>query len=327
MRRPIRALVLLAAALGLGALGSWYARSRNAGASGAIAGVIRTTEIKIAPEVSGRLARVLVARDQHVSRGDAVAQLDNPELLAAVGEARARVASVAAARDRVYAGVREEEVESLRREILKAQAAQTLAHQELDRIAALAGHANASLQQRDDARAEAARADADVAVARARYAEAQLGPTAEERALADAQLRAAEAGRDVVEARAAKLLLRAPAAGEIGLIVPEVGEAVVPGETVLTLVPDGGVWLGFNVREDALGDLSIGARVPLVTAGGSSFGRLTELRDWGEFAVWRAARAKGDHDVNTFFLRVDPEQPLPSPGLGEAAWLRPPPRS
>ena len=75
-------------------------------------------------------------------------------------------------------------------------------------------------------------------VAQARYAEAQLGPTAEERALADAQLRAAEAARDVVEARAAKMLLRAPAAGEIGLVVPEIGEAVIPGETVLTLIPE-----------------------------------------------------------------------------------------
>ena len=200
--------------------------------------MVRTTEIKVAPEVSGHLARVLVSRGQHVNRGDAVALLTNPELFAAVGQARAQVDLAAAARDRVYAGVREEQVESLRREVLKAQAAQTLAHQQLDRIAALAMRSDASLQERDEASNEAARADADVRVAQARFAEAQLGPTAEERALADAQLHAAEAARDVVEARAAKMLLRAPTAGEIGLIVPEVGEAVVPGETVLTLLPE-----------------------------------------------------------------------------------------
>ena len=196
-----------------------------------------------------------------------VALLTNPELFAAVGQARAQVDLAAAERDRVYAGVREEQVESLRREVLKAQAAQTLAHQQLDRIAVLAVRSDASLQERDEARDEAARADADVRVAQARFAEAQLGPTAEERALADAQLHAAEAARDVVEARAAKMLLRAPAAGEIGLIVPEVGEAVVPGETVLTLLPDGGVWFGFNLREDALGGLAIGAQVPVAAQG------------------------------------------------------------
>jgi HlyD family secretion protein len=266
---------------------------------------------------------VLAAPGQHVKSGDPVALLSNPELFAAVGEARAQVDKAASARDRVYAGVRDEQVQALRREILKAQAAQTLAHQELDRMSVLAVRSDASLQQRDDARAEAARADADVAVAKARFAEAQLGPTKEERALADAELRAAEAARDVVESRAAKMLLRAPAAGTIGLVVPELGEAVIPGETVLSLVPDGGIWLGFNLREDALGDLPIGRRVQVEAAGSAASGRLTELRNWGEFAAWRAARAKGDHDLNTFFLRVDPDQPASSMAPGQVVWLKP----
>ena len=193
----------------------------------------------------------------------------------------------------------------------------------MDRIAVLAARSDASLQERDEARDEAARADADVRVAQARFAEAQLGPTAEERALADAQLHAAEAARDVVEARAAKMLLRAPAAGEIGLIVPEVGEAVVPGETVLTLLPEGGVWFGFNVREDALGGLAIGAQVPVAAhGGGAASGRVVEMRNWGEFAAWRAARASGDHDLNTFFLRVDPAEPSRSLVPGQTVWLQ-----
>jgi HlyD family secretion protein len=322
MRRPVRALPLLAGVMALAALGAWYARSPKAATPESIPGMVRATEIKVAPEVSGHLARVLVSRGQHVNGGDPVALLTNPELFAAVGQARAQVDLAAAARDRVYAGVREEQVESLRREVLKAQAAQTLAHQQLDRIAVLAVRSDASLQERDEARNEAARADADVRVAQARFAEAQLGPTAEERALADAQLHAAEAARDVVEARAAKMLLRAPAAGEIGLIVPEVGEAVVPGETVLTLLPDGGVWFGFNVREDALGGLAIGAQVPVAAQGGAAAGRVVEMRNWGEFAAWRAARASGDHDLNTFFLRVDPAEASRSIVPGQTVWLQ-----
>ena len=322
MRHPARALPLLLGAAALAVLVIWYARSPNAAAPEPIPGMVRTTEIKIAPEVSGRLARVLVSRGQHVNKGDVVALLSNPELFAAVGEARAQVDLAAAARDRVYAGVREEQVESLRREVLKAQAAQTLAHQELDRIATLALRSDASLQDRDAASAEAARADADVRVAQARYAEAQLGPTAEERALADAQLHAAEAARNVVEARAAKMLLRVPAAGEIGVIVPEVGEAVVPGETVLTLLPDGGAWFGFNVREDALGGLAIGAKISVAAQGGAAAGRVAEMRDWGEFATWRAARASVDHDLNMFFLRIDPAEPSRSLAPGQTVWLQ-----
>jgi HlyD family secretion protein len=77
------------------------------------------------------------------------------------------------------------------------------------------------------------RSEADVAVAESRYAEAKLGPTSEERALADATVTAAEATRDVIDARAAKMLLRAPAEGIVGILLPEIGEAVVPGEPIL----------------------------------------------------------------------------------------------
>jgi HlyD family secretion protein len=327
MPRWAKLVLVLVCVLAVVAFGVGYQRFQPAGASDAIPGMVRTTEIKIAPEVSGRLVRVLVSRGQHVNQDEVVALLGNPELFAAVGEARAEVDKAAAARDRIYAGVREEQVESLRREILKAQAAQTLAHQELDRVSVLAARSDASLQARDVANAEAARADADVTVARARFAEAQLGPTAEERALADARLRAAEAARDVVEARAAKMLLRAPIAGEIGVTVPEIGEDVVPGETVLTLVPNGGVWFGFNVREDALGGLAVGTHTAVTTAGGASSGVLTELRDRGEFATWRAARASGDHDLNTFFLRIDPDRSARTLAPGQTVWLHPPPNS
>jgi multidrug resistance efflux pump len=318
-------LVLAVLAILAAALGVWYARSGRANARDAVIGMVRTTEIHVAPEISGHLARVMVAPGQAVQRGEPVALLSNPELWAAVTEAHAQVDKARSDRDRVYAGVREEEVSTLQREIFKAQASQLLAGQELARKSVLAARSDASIADLDAARAEAARTNADVAVAEARYAEAQLGPTAEERALADAQVTAAEAARDVIEARAAKMLLRAPADGVIGVVVPEVGEAVIPGEPVLTLIPKSGIWFGFNLREDALGELSIGARVSigLPDAAGRMPGILTEIRDRGEFATWRAARASGDHDLNTFFLRIDPATPDPTLAAGETVWLDP----
>jgi HlyD family secretion protein len=50
------------------------------------------------------------------------------------------------------------------------------------------------------------------------------------------------------------------------------------------------------------------------------------LRDWGEFAAWRAARASGDHDLNTFFLRIDHPQPAGSLAPGQTVWLQLPSR-
>jgi HlyD family secretion protein len=142
--------------------------------------MVRTTEIRIAPEVSGRVARFLVAPGRTVQRDQPVALLDNPELWAALGEARAQTEKARSDRDRVYAGVRDEQVQGLQREIEKARAVHAQAAQDLVRKTVLAARSDASQQELDLATAAEARDRADIAVAEAQYAEAQRGPTAEE---------------------------------------------------------------------------------------------------------------------------------------------------
>ena len=84
-----------------------------------IIGMVRTTEIKIEPEVSGRIAALPFKAGDRVAAGAVVAELSNPELAAAVEEARAAVAVARATRERVYAGVRQEEVNIAAREMDK----------------------------------------------------------------------------------------------------------------------------------------------------------------------------------------------------------------
>jgi HlyD family secretion protein len=319
-------LLVTVPALAVAVFGVWNWRAGRANAVGQVPGMVRTTEIRIAPEVSGRLASLVVKPGQVVQRGQLVAVLSNPELSAAVSEARAQVDKARSDRDRIYAGIRDEQVQVLQREIGKARAAHAQAVQELARKSALVARSDVSAQQFDSAKAEEARDAADIAVAEARFAEAQRGPTAEERLLADAMVAAAEAARDVVQARAAKMVLYAPTAGVIAILAAEVGENVVPGAPVLTLVPENGLWFGFNLREDGLRSLAIGSSMVLRSSGTSEpvNAKVTEMRDWGEFATWRAARASGDHDLNTFFVRLDPIEPKPDLAAGETVWLAAP---
>ena len=74
-------------------------------------------------------------------------------------------------------------------------------------------------------------------------------------------------------------------------------------------------WFSFTIREDRLGGVTIGSTLTLETAAGDRVeAKVTELRPLGEFAVWRAARAVGDHDLNNFLLRADPIGPTPQAG-------------
>jgi multidrug resistance efflux pump len=287
-------------------------------------GLVHSTEIKIAPEISGRLARFAVQRGEDVHQGDTLVELSNPELSASLVLATAQFDEAKAARDRVYAGIRQEQVAMLAREIEVARGNVTYAEQEYSRVSILAKDGFASHQQLDEVTAALDTARAKLAEAEKIYEAAHTGPIKEALAVADTQVEAAAAAVSVIAARVAKLRISAPTDGVIAQIVAEPGEAVIPDQPVMTLEAAGQRWVSFNLREDQFGDLGLGSPVKLMPASGGDAidARVTEMVPRGEFATWRAARVVGDHDLNTFLVRVDPTGDEAS-GLqpGMTTWL------
>ena len=289
-----------------------------------IVGVVRTTEVPIAPEIGGRLAAINVRKGDHVHAGRCAGRIGG-----ARADGRSRTSACRACghdcgdRDHVYAGVRDEEIAVLAAEIRKAQSRLTYAEAQHERVATLAQQQFAARQSLDQANADMATGHADVAEAEANHAAAKNGPTNEERAIADAQVLAATAAVDVLERRLGKTILRAPADGTVQVIVAEVGEAVRAGQPVLTIEEITKRWLSFNVREDRLQGTSVGSRVDVLAAGASSpiSAPVTELLPLGQFATWQAARAVGDHDRNTLRMRVEPEGDLAKLEPGMTVWL------
>lgn len=318
MRKPL--LLALGLAVVAVAASLWLRRAETSQA--AIPGMVRQTEIRIAPDTTGRLATVAAAPGQQVRKGDLLAVLDNPDLIAALGEAKAAAESARAERDRVYSGTRPEQVRIAAEEVETGEANRLLAKQQYDRAAALVNTSFASQRQLDESTAALAKAQADLDAKTAQAAQARAGPTAEERALAEARVALADATVADLQARLDKTRLTAPADGTVGIRVAEPGEIIAPGKPVMTLEVDGDRWFSFNLREDVLGGLTIGSRLTLTEAGGRSIpARVTEILPLGEFATWRAARAVGDHDLNSFRVRLDPESGAAGLEPGMTLWL------
>lgn len=322
--RMFRRHVLLTASMVAVALGSSAATFSGANdeAGRAAPGMVQQTEIRIAPEVGGRLVNVAVEPGQHVKHGDLLATLDSPELAAALGEAKAAAASAKADRDHVYAGVRSEEVAIAEQSVKTAEANLLLAQQQNSRAGSLVAKGSGSRQLLDDTTAQLGKAQADLDLKHAQLTAASAGPTKEELALADAKVVAAQAA--VAEAQAAldKTMLKAPADATVLIKIAERGEALSPGAPVMTLEPKGGRWFAFTLREDILKDLAIGKVIALEANGGHAIeARVSELRPLGEFATWRAARAVGDHDMNSFWLRLDPTNGDDGLEPGMTVWL------
>jgi len=288
-----------------------------------IVGVVRATQVRVAPEVGGQLAAIKVQKGARVRAGDLVAELSAIELTASVGQARAAVDAAKASRDHVYAGVRDEEVASLAAGIAKAKSRLEYAEQQVARTSYLARADNATQQALDQAENDVAAARADVEEAQANYDAAKAGPTREERAIADVQVLAAEAALAVLERRLDKTILRAPADGVVSVIVAEIGENVRAGQPVLAIEETGKQWLSFHAREDYLRGLTVGATVGVARPGGRepAPGVVTELRPLGVFATWQAERAVGDHDRNTLSLRLDPQGDPAGFEPGMTVWL------
>ena len=318
-RRRIVALGLILIAAGAGAYILW-----PGGEAAPIVGVVRATQIRVAPEVGGQLAAIKVRKGDRVRAGEVVAELSALELSAAVVQARAALNAASAQRDHVYAGVRAEEVAALAAAIAKAKSRLEYAQLQLTRTADLARSDTATQQALDQAVNDAASARADVAEAEANHAAAVAGPTREERAIADAQVKAAASALAVLERRLAKTSLHAPADGIVSVIVAEVGENVSAGQPVLVVDETGKRWFSFNAREDLLHGLTVGAAAVDVARSGAQPmmpAVVTELLPLGPFATWQAERAVGDHDLNTLRLRLDLQGDASGLEPGMTVWI------
>jgi HlyD family secretion protein len=312
------ALGLILVAAGVGGYVLW----RRADVS-PIVGIVRATEVRVAPEVGGQLATIKVQKGASVRAGDVVAELYADELIASVAQARAALAAAQANRDNVYAGVRAEEVARLASEIEKAKSRLAYAQSQLDRATYLARSDYATQQTLDQATNDVASASADIAEAEANHDAAVAGPTKEERAIADTQVAAAAADLAVLERRLEKTILRAPADGVVSVVVAEVGENIHAGQPVLAIEQAGKQWLSFNVREDNLHGVRVGMIVDVKRMGTSetSPALVTELLPLGTFATWQAERAVGGYDRNTLRLRLDPQRDATAFEPGMTVWF------
>ena len=280
------------------------------------------TEIRIAPEISARLASLPVKPLQPVRKGEVIAKLSSPEIAASLAEARANAESARANLANVEAGVRQEERDTAAQNVAIADSNVTLAKEQFARVSTLAAKNYASKQQFDEDAAALSEAQASLVLAKAALAQSQAGPTKEELAVAQSQVALALATVADLDAQLAKTTLTSPVDGVARLLVAEPGEAISPGQPVLTLAVAGDRWFTFTIREDRLRGVTIGSKLALRTAAGDRFeAKVTELRPLGEFAVWRAARAVGDHDLNSFLLRADPIGPTPKLEPGMTVWI------
>jgi HlyD family secretion protein len=292
-----------------------------------VQGEVSADRVDISPRVSGRVVRLGADVGNTVERGVVIAELESPQLMASLTAAQAALAVARADLDRVNS-TRPETIAARRAERAAAVADVTLSQETYDRQAQLVRQGNTP-----QARVDEATRNLETAIRRRESAEAALqlavaGASPEERALAAAQVRQAEAALSQREVDVAELTILAPISGQVTTRVAELGENFSAGAPLFSLIDIRNVWFTFNLREDLLAGLAIGdtfsVTVPALGAEVIPV-RVTMINVQGQYATWRATRATGDFDLRTFEVRAVPVQPREGlrPGMSViAAWSR-----
>ena len=288
-----------------------------------IQGEADSTRIDIAARVDGRLSKLLVRRGETVAAGQKLLEIDNPELLAKLDEAKAGKALAEAELARIHAGTRAETIAVRKAEIDRAAADVTLAQHTYDRLSKLTATQVASQQHLDEATDALRVAERSYEQAKLAYQEAVAGFTPEEVHMAEAKVVQADAAIKTLQSLVDQMVVVAPTETQVYDINVEEGEVVGPGIPLISLVDMNDIWLRFDLREDLVKDMKLGDRIEVrIPALGdrSVVAEVKLIAAKGEYAGWRATRATGDFDLRTFAIRAYPIEAIPGLRPGMSAY-------
>lgn len=288
-------------------------------------GEVDAPEVIVASKAKGRVIARLVERGDDVKGGQAMIQLDSPELMAQLRSAQATRDEAKAQLDQSLHGTREESIRNLRASLAQAEAQYRNAQNDYDRNLSVAGKGYISKSELDSSRRSRDTAFQQVQAAKANLDEGVNGDRIELRQQYAAALRAAEENLLQVKAQTDDLRVLAPVDGEVGPIPAEVGELLNAGSPLVTLIRVPDAYFVFNLREDILAHVRKGDKIQMRVPALQNKMIEAEVRyiaPLGDYATKRATRATGDFDLKTFEVRLYPSQPVDGlrPGMS-SLWL------
>lgn len=229
--------------------------------------------VPVLAKVGGYVDRVEVVENQAVREGDVLVVLDDTELRHRVTAAEAELEAARSAvsvdgetgRANAMVDQARRRLSAVEAQLEAARARADLAETDLSRMERLAQREIVSRQRLDGARAEATAAraaaramEADTEAARASIADARGGLRQAEARIQALEAQLAQARLDLSRSR-----ILAPASGRVAKRSAEPGQLVQPGQGVMTVVADTGIYITANFKETQIAEIRAGEPVEL----------------------------------------------------------------
>ncbi len=264
-----------------------------------VSGHVEATEVRLAPEMGGRLLTLDVKEGDRVTAGQRILTIDATDLQLSIARAKTEQASAEAQLRLVSASARVEDVQQAQAQVdaanadvPAAQAEVEAANADLQRFELLLTRKSGSQKQRDDAatRRDVAVARLDAARKRVAAAEASLtrvkaGARREEVAVAQSRIATAQAAIASLEDQLQDATLNSPVSGVVTEKLAEAGEVIAPRAPVVVITDLDHAWADVYVPEPSVPRITLGQAATLFTdAGGAGIqGKVTYISPKAEF--------------------------------------------
>ncbi|WP_275782505.1 HlyD family secretion protein [Pararhizobium gei] len=213
--------------------------------------------VGISPEVTGRVIEVNVTDNSAVEPDQVLFRIDPARYEIAVAEAEAALARVGQT-----IGASTAQVDAVQARLVQSQASRDNASEQLGRATELTKRGVYAKAKLDEAQLGFDQADAAVKAAEADLASAQadLGPAGNDNPDIKQALAALERARlDLL-----RTTVRAPSAGVITNLQLSIGKVVSAGQSALTFIDVGTVWITAAFKENSLERTAVGNRAEVL---------------------------------------------------------------
>jgi HlyD family secretion protein len=269
-------------------------------------GYVEATDVRVAPEVGGRLVKLEVVEGQRLAAGDVVGRLDTADTELAVQRASAERAQAQAQLALLQAGSRAEDIRQAAAQLQSAQSEIRAAQAELQ-AAVVAGAE------------ERARAAADA------LARLKAGARPQELAAARARVSAVDAQIASLRKNLDDAIVKSPVGGVVTSKLIDAGEMVAPRAAIVVVTDLDHAWANVYVDEPLVPQLKIGQSATLVTDAGQRIdGTITFISPKAEFTP-RNVQTAEERSKLVYRIKVtaDNHNGVLKPGMPVEAELQP----
>jgi len=272
-------------------------------------GRIEAKEIYLSAKIPTRINTFEVKEGASVKKGQLLATLESPEIMAKEQQALALREAASSQQNKATNGARIEEINAAKSVYEKATAAANVMKKTFVRMENLFKDGVVSEQQRDETFAKKEVAIKDQEAALSMYQMALKGARSEDIASATALVKQADGAIIELEGYKNERNITAPIDAEVLNFLPEKGELIGAGYPVVHLVDLANCYAILNIKETSLSDFKkeglFEAVIPALKNKKVTF-KIYYIAALGDYATWNATKATGDFDVRTFEIKASP---------------------